>query len=81
MNIDWSIVIPIILALLLLVAGGYIKKLTKEIKELVDVVSWALDDDAVDDAELASIIKEAKDVGASIKEIAMAVVGLINKKP
>ena len=76
MTINWELVIGVVLVLILLLAGGYIRKLLKEIKELVDCIVLAIQDDKVDDVELAQIIKEMKDVGASVKEIIMAIASL-----
>jgi len=76
MNINWELVVGVVLVLILLLAGGYIRKLLKEIKELVDCIVLAIEDDKVDDTELAQIIKEMKDVGASVKEIIMAIASL-----
>ena len=75
---NWELVIGVALVVILLVAGGYIRKLLKEIKELVDCIVLAIQDDKVDDTELAQIIKEMKDVGASVKEIIMAIARLRN---
>ena len=79
MNINWEMVIGVALVVVLLLAGGYIRKLLKEIKELIDCIVLAIQDDKVDDTELAQIIKEMKDVGASVKEIVMAIASL--RKP
>jgi len=75
---NWELIIGVALVIILLLAGGYIRKLLKEIKELVDCIVLAIEDDKVDDTELAQIIKEMKDVGASVKEIVMAIARLRN---
>jgi len=75
---NWELVIGVALVVILLLAGGFIRKLLKEIKELVDCIVLAIQDDKVDDTELAQIIKEMKDVGASVKEIIMAIARLRN---
>ena len=41
---EWTDIALIVVAVLLILAGGYIKRLTKEIKELVDVFSEAIAD-------------------------------------
>ena len=71
-SINWELVIITVLGILLLFAGGYIRKLAKEAKELIDAIASAIEDDTMDDKELAVIIKELKDVGKSIKEIILA---------
>ena len=70
---NWELIISVALVVVLLLAGGYIRKRFNQIKELVDCIVLAIQDDKVDDAELAQIIKEMKDVGASVKEIIMAI--------
>ena len=64
----------VIVAILLLIASGYIKKLVGQMKELVDVVSQALEDDEITKEELAQIIKEAKDVKDVVVEIAQLLI-------
>jgi len=71
-----KIALPIILIVLLALAGGYIKKLVKETKGLIDVVSEAIEDDTIDDREIAMILEAGKDVGKAIIEI----VKLITKR-
>jgi len=70
MNIEWVDVAFVVSAVLLLIAGGYIKQLSKEIKELAMIFSAAMDDSKISKKELAKIIKEAKDVKAVILDIA-----------
>ena len=62
-------IVLIVAVVLLLLCGGYIKRLTKEIKDLVDCFSTAIEDDEITKEELDKIIKEAKDVGGVITEI------------
>ncbi len=66
---DWELILLIIVTIALLVAGGYIKRLVKEIREFIDVTHKALADQKISSKELASIIKEAGDIGEVIKEI------------
>ena len=73
---EWQEVVLIVLGVLLLLAGGYIQKLAKEVKDLVDVFSAAIADKKVTKEELESIIKEAKDV----KAITLEIIGLLNRK-
>lgn len=77
---NWELIALIIITLLLLVAGGYIKRLTREVKDLVDVFSAAIDDRKISRVELEQIVKEAREVGACAKDIITAVTGLIIKK-
>ena len=70
---NWEIWVPIILAVLLLVAGGYIRKLIKETSEFFDVLKDAIEDGNVTPTEMAKIIKEAGDVKDAIVEIVRAV--------
>jgi len=60
---------------LLLVAGGYIRKLIKEVKEFFDVIHLALQDKDITAKELASIIKEASDIKTVVLEIVKKVRG------
>jgi len=69
MQIDWSIVALAVVASALAFAGGYIKRLIKETKELITAVADAIEDDNIDDLELACIIRQAKDVGLVVKDI------------
>jgi len=64
----------IVVTVLLLVAGGYIRKLAKEIKDFVTVCHEALEDGKVSPDELANIIKEAKDVKNAVLEITQVIV-------
>ena len=66
---DWYQVALIVSVVLLFVAGGRIKQLTKEVKDLVDVFSAAIADGEISKEELDSIIKEAKDVKDIVAEI------------
>ena len=66
---DWSQITLIVLVVLLLLCGGFIKRLTKEIKDLVDCFSIAIEDKNITSEELSTIIKEAKDVSSIIVEI------------
>ncbi len=70
---NWEIYIPIILMVLLLIAGGYIRKLVKEIHEFFSVLNQAIADGDITPAEMVKIIKEAKDVKDAIISIVKAV--------
>ena len=67
---NWYEIGLLVLAVVLLLSGGYIRKLTKEMKELVDTFSAAIADDEVTKEELDAIIKEATDVKDVVVEIA-----------
>ena len=73
---EWQEVALIVLGVLVLLAGGYIQRLVKETKDLVDVFSDAIADKKVTKEELGSIIKEFRDV----KAITLEIVGLLNRK-
>lgn len=77
---EWTDIALIVVAVLLILAGGYIKRLTKEIKELVDVFSEAIADKKITREELKSIIKEANDIKATAWEIISAISGLLARK-
>jgi len=66
---DWNIIIPFVLTALLLLSGGYIKRLADETKELLTAISAAIEDDEIDNKELAQIIKEGKDVKTVFADI------------
>jgi hypothetical protein len=70
---EWSEIALLVVGILLLLAGGYIKELIGQIKELVDAVAAAIEDGEVNDIEVARILREAKDV----REAIMAIVALI----
>ena len=70
---SWEIVIPIILMVLLLIAGGYIRKLVKEIHEFFSVLNQAISDGDITPEEMIQILKEAKDVKNAIMEIVKAI--------
>lgn len=79
--LNWRLVLAVIIALaFVLFIGGHYRKLKKEIAELVEAIKSALDDGDVDDAELALILKEGKDVGRTIKEITLAVTRLLPRR-
>lgn len=67
---EWYEIVMLVLAIVLIIAGGYIKKLISEMKELLDSIHVALADNDVSKEELETIIKEAKDVKDVILEIA-----------
>ena len=70
---NWEQIILIVLGILLLIAGGYIRRLVKEIKEFFEVVHSTLEDRKISSKELALIIKEAKDIKGVISDIVKAV--------
>lgn len=73
---EWQMIVSLALAVLLLVAGGYIRKLINETSELFNVIKDAIADGEVTPKELAKIVKEAADV----KIAAMEILKLIAKK-
>uniref|UniRef100_A0A6M3LKH6 Uncharacterized protein n=1 Tax=viral metagenome TaxID=1070528 RepID=A0A6M3LKH6_9ZZZZ len=66
---SWQEILLIVFIVAMLCMGGYIKRLSKEIKELVDVFSLAIADDNITKEEMGKIITEAKDVKNVIFEI------------
>ena len=70
---DGYAIATIVLTVLLIVAGGYIKLLAKEMKELISTISRAIEDKHVTRAELKAIIKEAMDVKDVIARITQLV--------
>ena len=69
---SWESITLIILGVLILIAGGYIRKLVKEFKEFFDVCHDALRDGSISPEELAYIIKEAKDIKTAVIDIVNA---------
>lgn len=67
---EWYEIVMLVLAIGLVITGGYIKKLVKEMKELTDTIYTAIQDEDVTKEELEAIIKEAKDVKDVVVEIA-----------
>lgn len=73
---DGYLIATIVLTVLLVVAGGYIKLLAKEMKELISTIALAIEDRHITRAELQAIIKEALDV----KEIIFRITELVSRK-
>jgi len=76
---DWQLVIMLVMGALLLVAGGWIKKLSTELKELVDAFAQAIEDGDMTSAELSQIIREARDVKDVIVGIYWTITSHLNK--
>lgn len=70
---DGYAIATIVLTVLLVAAGGYIKLLAKEMKELFSTIALAIEDKQVTRAELQAIIKEAMDVKDVIRKITQLV--------
>jgi len=66
---DGQTIVIIGVTILVLLGGGYIAHLVKQIKELFVVLDEALLDSEVSREELARIFEEAKDVGQAIMAI------------
>jgi len=66
---SWQEIALIVLVVALLVASGFIKRLTTQLKELLDCFSEAIQDDRITKEEWDSILKEGKDVVGVIAEI------------
>lgn len=65
----------IVISVLLVLAGGYIKLLSREVKELFSTISEALQDNKITPEELSQILKEGKDVKDVIMKIAYEIGG------
>ena len=78
---DWEYVVIAVIALaFVLFVGDRYKALKKEMTEFVEAIRTAIEDGHVDDAEIAKILKEGKDVGMALKEITWSILLLIHKK-
>ena len=87
---EWQEILALVLGILLLIAGGYIKKLVKEIKEAMNAVKDLVDtfSDAIDDQELTmaervaladkvrTLMKEFGDV----KNVVIEIIGVIARR-
>ncbi len=70
--IGWDVIISIVMTAVIGFLGvkwKISKKLLKEVKELMEVLSDALADDTIDKEEAAKILKETQDVIATVKEL------------
>jgi len=70
---NWEQIALIIVLVLLILSGGYIKKLSKEIKELIITFDNAIQDDNIDADEWHAILQEGNDVFRVVKDIALLV--------
>lgn len=66
---DGFTIATIVLTVLLIASGGYIKLLAKEINELISAITIAIEDGRVNRGELKAIVKEATDVRDLISRI------------
>jgi len=73
---EWVEIVGIVITIALILAGGKLKKLNKEIKELFETIECALEDDNISKEEMLCIIKEAND----IKEAALEITALLFRK-
>jgi len=73
-------IIAIVMTILLLVAGGIIKKVWSELKAFIDAVDEAIADNEVNDAEIVNIINHWKAFGGSVKELIASILALIPKR-
>lgn len=70
---DGYTIATIALTVLLIAAGGYIRLLAKEMKELISTIALAINDRHITRVELKAIIKEANDVKTVIARITQLV--------
>ena len=73
-------IIAIVLTVLLLVAGGVIRKIWSELQAFIDAVDEAIADNEVNDAEIVNIINHWKAFGGSVKELIASILALIPKR-
>jgi len=66
---EWELIALVVVTILMLCAGGYIKRLVGDVKHLVDAISDAIEDGQVNDQEIALIIKRARVLGESLREV------------
>ena len=67
---DWQLLAVVILGILAIVASGLAVKFKKEGMELYEAIRDAFKDGDLDDAELAKIIKEGRDIKKVLFSIA-----------
>jgi len=70
---EWQEIALIVVLVLLVLAGGYIKRLSKAIKELINCFDEALQDDQITKEEWSRIFERGKNVFRVIAEIAQLV--------
>ena len=70
---EWTEIALIIVLVLLVLSGGYIKRLSKEIKELIVTFDDAIQDGNIDEGEWHAILQEGNDVFKVVKDIAFLV--------
>ena len=70
---DWQTIVMVVMGLALLVAGGYIRRLWKELRDVFTAITDALDDDDVTKAEINRIILEVADVRTAVASIVRAI--------
>ena len=70
---DWGLIAVVVVAVLSIVFSGAFwlrfKNLVKQTSELMVIVSAAIEDNSIDNAEITEILKEAKDVGEAAIDI------------
>ncbi len=66
---DWQEIALIVILVLLILAGGYIKKLSGAVKALIVCFDEALQDDQITKEEWAEILKRGKDVFTVVADI------------
>lgn len=70
---DWQEIALIIALIALIVAGGFIKRLTTAVKSLVDSFDAAIQDEKITKQEWADILLKAKNLLAVVAELAKLV--------
>ena len=77
---EWSEIALIVVSILLAWAGGHIKKLVKEFRALVDAIASAIEDNKIDDNELAEILRRYQNVKSAYKNIILAIGYLFTRR-
>jgi len=67
---EWQNIALIIVTILLIISGGFIKRLVTALHELVEAFDEALKDDKIDRDEWACIIRKGENAFAILADIA-----------
>ena len=70
---NWQEIALLVALILLIIAGGFIKRLTTALKSLVDSFDAALQDDKITKQEWANILLHAKNLMGVVAELAKLV--------
>ena len=73
---DWSLIGFIVVVILLIISGGHLLRLTKEVKDVVDFFSTAIADGKITEDEWNKLIEEAQDV----QKVILKIIELVARK-